>query len=286
VLADAEQLLRNTYGYDQLRATAQGRLKAERLLDATKSYARYLSSVPGYAELADMTGFSPEGVSKALEGMGRLEKEPSVANWTAESLFGEASGISNLFGVMLRIPQLAESLRELGGRGTENKHIADIAKAWVGGISIQQIASDYFRESDDQTKAITDACRAIYRNLVSSGTWGLSALTRLSGINFEQLSEGERHQLNLLPAMIYHGVRTEAAVLMRMNSVPRSVAERIGVELGKDLGANVATAGVQRARQFLRGFAASDWERVRPKDAHLSGAGYKAVWEILSGEHR
>ncbi len=34
--------------------------------------------------------------------------------------------------------------------------------------------------------------------------------------------------LNILPAIIYHGVRTEEAVLMRVNSVPRSIAEPMG----------------------------------------------------------
>jgi hypothetical protein len=181
---------------------------------------------------------------------------------------------------------LAESLRYLGGHGTENIHIAEITKAWVGGRSIQDIAREYFHGDQNQTKAITDACRAIYRNLVNAGTWGLSALSRLSGIDFESLSEVDRRRINTLPAMVYHGVRTEEAVLMRMNAVPRSVAERLGEEFRSRAGERFVESGVQQARSFLKGLDAADWGRVRPDGAHLSGRDYKRVWELLSGEGR
>jgi hypothetical protein len=80
--------------------------------------------------------------------------------------------------------------------------------------------------------------KAIYKNLANTGTWGLSALSKLpnSGIDLEKLSETERRRINTLPAMIYHGVKTEEAVLMRMNSAPRSVAERLGEELKASTG--------------------------------------------------
>lgn len=62
------------------------------------------------------------------------------------------------------------------------------------------------------------------------GTWGLSALSKMltSGVDFEKLSNDEKRTLNNLPAMIYHGVNTEPAVLMRINSVPRSIATNLG----------------------------------------------------------
>ena len=176
VLADTEQLLRNTYGYGLLRASADGKAKADKLLEATRNYARRLAANPGHAALADMTGFSPEGVGKALVGLRQLERELTPADWTPESLFGHSSGMAALFGVMLRVPQLAETLRAVGGTGTGNQHIAEITQAWVSGKSIQDIAKAYFQEDENETKAITNACRAIYRNLVLAGTWGLSVI--------------------------------------------------------------------------------------------------------------
>ena len=69
VLADSEQLLRQTYGYTSMRNDPGQRQKADALLDATRNYARKLAAMPpGTAELADSTGFSPEGVR---QGHGR-----------------------------------------------------------------------------------------------------------------------------------------------------------------------------------------------------------------------
>ena len=286
VLADTEQLLRNTYGYGILRASADGKAKADKLLEATKNYARRLADNPGYAELADMTGFSPEGVGRALSGLRQLERELTPADWTPESLFGQSSGMADLFGVMLRVPQLAETLRELGGKGEGNQHIAEITQAWVSGKSIQDIAMTYFQGEENETKAITNACRAIYRHLVHAGTWGLSALSRLSGINFASLSESERRRINAIPAMIYHGVQSEEAVLMRMNSVPRSVAEKLAEEFRTNSRIDADQVGTQEARQFLKNLDPSGWGRVRPEGAHLSGADYKSIWELLSGEQK
>src|SRR5262249_8542366 len=144
------------------------------------------------------------------------------------SLFGSSSTMADLFGVMLNVPQIAESLKEVGGIGLDNIHLSRITKDWVNGRSLTEIADAYFADDTNDTKKLTAACRAIYRSIVNSGTWGISALSRLSGMNFDNLPEADRRRINLLPAMIYHGVRTENAVLMRMNSVPRSASENIG----------------------------------------------------------
>lgn len=286
VIADTEQLLRNTYGYGVLRTTPSGRNKADKLLDATKKYAEKLAEHPERTALADMTGFSPEGVGRALAGLNTLERKLTTSDWTPESLFGQGSGMADLYGVMLRIPQLSESLKELGGQGYNHHHIADITRAWVGGLSIQDIARDYFSGGEDQTKAITNACKAIYRNLVNTGTWGLSALSRLSGIDFDSLSEAERRNINTIPAMIYHGVNTTEAVLMRMNFVPRSIAEKLGEDFRNKFESDHADLSIQQARSYLKQLDSVDWERIRPRDAHLSGAEYKSVWWLLSGEGR
>lgn len=84
--------------------------------------------------------------------------------------------------------------------------------------------------------------------------------------------------------MIYHGVRTEEAVLMRMNAAPRSVAERLGEKLRTSTGKTGGETSVNEAREFLRGLDASDWNNIRPETALLSGAGYQKIWGLLSGE--
>ncbi|HWQ95893.1 MAG TPA: hypothetical protein VN368_00830 [Candidatus Methylomirabilis sp.] len=283
VLADIEQLLRNTYGYGMLRSSRDGEEKARALLAATKNYARNLANISGQVMLADMTGFSPEGVGVALAGLNRLERKLTPADWTPDSLFGSGNGLTDLFGVMLKVPQLND-LTELGGKGTERRQIADITNAWVSGKSIQDIAQEFFKGKE--TIAITDACKAIYRNLVNNGTWGLSALSRMSGFDFNSLPESERRRINTLPAMIYHGVKTEEAVLMRMNSAPRSIAENLGREFKTNFNQEADKAGVREAREFLKRMNEGDWERIRPENSHLSGSDYRNIWELLSGAHR
>ena len=288
VLADSEQLLRQTYGYTSMRNDPAQRQKADALLDATRSYARKLADMPpGTAELADSTGFSPEGVRAAIRGIRGLETRLTPADWAPESLFGAGGKMADLFGVMLKVPQLNQDLAELAGPGFNRSRISEITSDWVNGKSIDAIAREYFRrekDDDEGTAALTDACRAIYRTIVNSGTWGVSALSRVSGIDFETLSETEKRRINTLPAMIYHGVRSEDAVLMRMNSAPRSAAEALG-SLYRELAVgDESRYSVGEARAFLKGLAVDDWHGVRPGGAPLSGAGYKRVWEILSGE--
>ena len=283
VLADTEQLLRNTFGYGLLRSKQSDRGKADKLLEATKNYAKKLSEHPERAALADMTGFSPEGIGRALAGMNNLERKLTLDDWKPDSLFGQQSGMADLYGIMLRIPQLKNNLEEITDRGLEKKQIAEITQAWVNGRSIEDIARDFFKGGENQTKAITAACKAIYKTLVNNGTWGISALSRLSGIDFESLSEHEKRQINIIPAMIYHGVNTEEGVLMRMNAVPRSIAEQVGEELRKSTDQKSTT--VHEARAFLKQMDQSVWNRIRPQNAYLSGTEYKRIWRILSGEN-
>ncbi len=288
VLADSEQLLRQTYGYTSMRNDPEQRQKADALLDATQKYARKLAGMrEGVAELADSTGFSPEGVQVAMSGIGHLESKLTMSDWAPESLFGSGGRMADLFGVMLRVPQLRKDLTELGGKGFDRSRISEITNDWVNGKRLEAIAREYFTHKNDDeagTGALTDACRAIYRTIVNSGTWGVSALSRVSGIDFDTLSEADKRRINALPAMIYHGVSSEDAVLMRMNSAPRSAAEALGSLYREVTGGDEGRYSVGQARRFLQKLGANDWDGVRPEGAALSGTGYKRVWEVLSGE--
>lgn len=285
VLSGTEQLLRNTLGYGWLESQPNQRQKAEKLLEVTKNYAKNLSEKPQYVSLADMTGFSPEGIGKALREVNSLENKLVAADWTPDSLFGEQSGMADLYGVMLRIPQLKSTLDEITSHGPEHRQIADITKAWVNGRSIEEIAQEYFTGEEELTKSLTKACKAIYKNLVNSGTWGMSALSRLSGIDFDQLTDAEKRRINMIPAMIYHGVRSEEGVLLRMNSVPRSIAEALG-SIMKESVSREQHHTVQDTRDFLKQSDSLAWEKAKPESSHLSGEEYKRIWQLLSGEDR
>ena len=286
VLRDSEQLLRNTFGYTVLRNDPAHRDKADALLAATHSYARHLAEMrQGVPELADSTGFSPEGVRSAMAEIHRLERRLTPSDWAPDSLFGDGGRFADIFGVMLKVPQLKRELEEIGGQGFDHSLLSNITRDWVNGKGLNEIARVYFRGdgNENDTTALTNACRAIYRAIVNSGTWGVSALSRMTGVDFDSLSETERRRINTLPAMIYHGVRTEDAVLMRMNSAPRSIAEALGSLYREISGDNDSRYSVDGARRFLRKLDSEDWNRARPTDAALSGSDYKRIWEILSG---
>ena len=285
VLADTEQLLRNTFGYGVLSNSPSDKNKAEALLEATKTYARSLANHPERTSLAVNTGFSPEGIGKAFAGLHNLERELTPHDWRPDGLFGDSSNIGDLYGVMLRIPQLAQSLENIGGDRIGSAQLAEITKAWVGGLTIKEIATKFFSEGGEETKAITAACKAIYRNLINSGAWGLSALSRLYGVSTDALTEADRRDMNLLPAMVYHGVRSEEAVLMRMNMVPRSISESLGKEYRRVSAAD-GKSNTREVRSFLEELDTATWERLRPSCSSLSGDGYRQVWRILSGDDR
>lgn len=281
VLSETEQLLRNTLGYGVLESDSQNKQKAQKLLDATRNYAKSLSDKTGFVALADMTGFSPEGIGKAMTEINQLEKKLTVNDWKPDSLFGEQSGMSDLFGVMLKVPQLQRNLEDITSQGSGHSQIANITKAWVSGKNIEEIAKEYFN-SDDNTSSITNACKAIYRTLVNNGAWGFSALSKL-GIDFDKISDEDKRNINLLPAMIYHGVKTEEAVLLRMNALPRSIAESFGEILKENISKD--NYSVQEARQFLKQADDVKWNKASQKYSNiLTGSEYRKIWNILSGE--
>ena len=286
VLGDSEQLLRNTFGYTVLRNDPTHRDKADALLAATHSYARQLAEMQdGVPELADSTGFSPEGVTSAMSEIRGLERKLTLSDWTPESLFGDGGRIAEIFGVMLKVPQLRRELEKIGGSGFDQTRLSDITRDWVNGRGLSDIAKAYFSGdgNENDTKALTDACRAIYRAIVNNGTWGVSALSRMTGVDFDSLPEAERRRINALPAMIYHGVRTEDAVLMRMNSAPRSIAESLGNLYREISDDDESRFSVDKARKFLLELSSEEWDHARPSDAALSGSDYQHIWEILSG---
>lgn len=285
VLAETESLLRSTFGYGTLQARADN-AKTTALLDATKQYAKSVAVHMENVVLSDATGFSPEGVRTALLSLDSLEKRLTEADWRPSSMFGAESSLPALIGVMMKIPEVRGPLKELGSHGIDKTRVADIASAWVNGESVESIAKKYFSGDEASpiplTNALTDACKGIYKALAYAGTWGISALSKMptSGIDFESLTAEQRRVINNLPAMLYHGVRTEEAVLMRMNSVPRSIAEAVG----KAFQESAASADPASAREYLRNMTEADWSAAKPASALMSGPDYRNVWSMLSGE--
>lgn len=289
-LAETEQSLRNTFGYGALQTSNQptDRKRAAALLEAAKSYARELDRHPENASLADATGFDPEGVRTALLEMDKLEQKLKPSDWQPESLFGNQvhSVLPQLVGVMMQIPQISKPLEEIRGDGIDRKHIASLAKDWVNGKTIKEIAIKYFATTNAATTDdISKACKGIYRALANAGTWGLAALSQMgtSGLDFITMTAEDRMAINNLPAMLYHGVNTEAAVLMRINAVPRSIAPKLGETFMASKQDSADIHNPRSVRNFLRTLSSDDWHKAIPSHSQMSGTDYRDVWQLLSG---
>lgn len=270
-----DRMLSNTFGYSELKK--MNPRQSEQLLQATKKYTVSIAKNMGNVARADMTGFSVESVKDAMREINQLEYKLTPSDWMPDSLFGSSeSKLPDLFSVMFKIEQLNFSPDEEQGR--RQSHMADIAQAWIEGKTIQDIAVSFFDGSGSDE--ISKVYKAIYGKLANGGTWGLSALSRISDIDFDTLSDEQKKQLNLMPAMLYHGVKSEESVLMRMNSVPRSFAEKLGNKFRQ----LVENRNIATARQFLKGLEDSDWNSVTSHSQYLSGRECKKVWQILSGE--
>ena len=140
-------------------------------------------------------GICSEGVMRALAELGKLPRKLTPTDWEPKSLFGPqgSSVLSRLVGVMMHVPEIKGTLEQILSEGLDQRHIAQVAQAWVTGASLEAIVRRFFSGPKDdprtETEAITVACRAIYRHLANAATWGLSALSKLgpSGLDYEKL---------------------------------------------------------------------------------------------------
>lgn len=274
-LNDMDQMLGNTFGYSELKTKQP--IWANKLLEATKKYTQSIAGNMGRVAQADITGFSVESIKKANKEIKNLELKLTSSDWMPNSLFGDSgSKLPDIFSVMFEVKQLEFS--HDGQQGQDHQKMANIAKDWIAGKTIAEIADSYYPNSD-KDKRISQVYSAIYKKLLNGGTWGLSALSQITGVDFDALSEAEKRQINLMPAMLYHGVSNEESVLMRLNSVPRSFADK----LGEQFKAQQGNRDISTAHNYLKSLQDEDWGTAT-NSPYLSGKDCKKVWQVLSGE--
>ena len=278
--AESEIALRQTYGYGKL-----GPAEQDLLLGAVRRYGRSLDERPGLSHLADVTGFSPETVEGAIgaipsAGIGPLD-------WNPQDMFSRGSGkISRLVGVMLgSIPEVGSLSGAMSGPRRDPEGIGALISDWVSGKSITAIAAAHFGGTGEAE--ITACVRALYQRVASSASWGLAGIQKI--YDFGRGGQGEggggRGSGNgpaaNLPAMVYHGVDTDEAVLMRINGVPRSVSKSIGAAYAREFKAdNIYAAESGRVLGWLSDLPGDRW---RPEGGSITGEECKEVWMRLSG---
>jgi replicative superfamily II helicase len=281
---ETERLLRNTLAFQSLQSDAvrdpRARQVADDLIARTRDYALHLRrDIAEASSLADATGFDPESIRPAIARLG--EAGLKNLDWSPGSLFreGDVARLATVIGIAMKLPQF-EGLTEYAGSGMTHERLAHLASAWVNGASLEKLSNEFF--SDEGEKALDTLCKAVYKTLATYGTWSLAGLGTLSAAGRE-LSEEQRRQLNLVPAFLYYGVNSEAAVALRMHGVPRGVTPI----LAKQFVQSTSDADFRRrphvARDFLESLNAADWQRAVPERGPATGEDYRAVWRQLSG---
>jgi len=269
-----EMELNRTYGYRILNQR-----KKEVLKNAVKQYVRKLSGKAHIINLADQTGFSPESIERTIYRIQKLGLKQS--DWYSSRLFNNETGtLRKLIGVMLSVPEVKKSLEvSIPGETITYSKLSHLIIDWVSGKEFTEIAREIWGSDDPTT--ISNCVKAVYQKVVNGATWGLAAFLNMptSGIDFSQLTEDEMRRLENIPAMVYYGVNTEEGIVMRINNVPRSIANKLG-EIYK-----TETGGIspKSAYEWLKTKPSSVWNESVPPNKNISGNDYKKIWEKLSG---
>ena len=276
-VADTEKILRATWGYRRLASSRPA--AAEQLIDASRQYAESLRGMgPGILSLVDGTGFSGETLMEILK---RKEQLPNTADgWSPSELFRAGTPtLAGLFEILIGVRELQLEVPA----GSQHRHLAEVLSMWVQGRPLGEIAAQHFqKEGVEPTDSITECCRQLFQRLAQAGAWGLGALQALAGIDTAGLPQEQAEAFRSVPAMVYYGVPTVNAVLMRALGVPRSIAVPLGDRFAAEHRAGEGPR-ISRARTWLKGLPADVWNACRPSQARLSGEDYRRVWRILNG---
>ena len=274
-----EITLRNTYGYLQLNDA-----KKTILLNAVTDYAAELDANRNNSLLSDLTGFSPETVKSTIKKIEFLEIEHN--DFDGSKLFsGSSETLTKLMGVMREdIPEIKKGLDEIS-TSTEitNSLLGNIVSDWVSGKDLSEISENYFGGSD--VDSMKKCVSTIYGKVSSYATWGLSAIQKISSeLNTEFVSDEDKKKSQNLSAMIYYGVNSDEAILMRMNNVPRNIADNMGkLYLGEHDPSTLYESRSTDVMDWLNKMNKEKWDSVIPASKKINGSEYKQIWKQISG---
>ena len=261
-----EMSLRNTYAYH--RISGEARLELVRAVD---EYGAQLDERREFSRLSDMTGFSPEtveGMAERVSSLGMAESD-----WSGSKLFSGSRLPELVKGMVDCMPELKvlsdiKASKKTVGHETVGGIIAD----WVSGKSIPDIARAHFGTTENP---IQECVSAIYGKISQHAAWGLFAMQQVG-------RAGDPRGASNLSAMVYYGVNTDEAVLMRRNSMPRSVSIAMGRAYAKEQ-PDLYGAKSSDVSGWLDDLSESRWGSAVREGAPISGSEYKQIWRNLAG---
>ncbi|TQE99923.1 MAG: DEAD/DEAH box helicase [Spiribacter salinus] len=269
---EIEQVLRNTYGFAKLRA--QKPRQANSLLAGIHAYAEYIREPNQPLKLVDSTGFSLQSIRGAMA----QSRESGITQdaWNRSTLFADGdTSLQSMMGVLLRIPELRENLKDILGKNkTNGDTLACILKEWVNGASIDSIARTYFMDGGDYVDAVTRCGRNLSSKLTQTTAWGLGALLAITG---SDMPEDRMNEVRNLPSQVFYGVNSDEAITLRLLGIPRMAATHMA-QSNPDLAAG-PVASVRSRLRDLSGNA----DQWRAAYGSTDGEVYRKAWRVLEG---
>ncbi|MYX45664.1 DEAD/DEAH box helicase [Streptomyces sp. SID89] len=275
---DIEELLRSSLVYHQTREN--DRALADQLISIARTFMAGLEGVDrGFLALADGTGFSLPSARFAFAQSNDHPEFRSDSFWDADNLFGpNIEPLRNVIEVIADIPELNLALTEDSPSPFNAGTVANIARDWVNGKTLQEIGDKWFRSPKNNTKLkrLQEASHYVHSKLVSQVPWGMGALQKLTS----RTSDDRGAVTTQAGPMIFYGVPSSDAVTMRMGGVPRAAATALGAQWSAD-------GGPRQSFSELRGWIAErsvrDWSRALPAGSRLSGEECRMLWRALAG---
>lgn len=249
----------------------RGQAFADQLIRLANEYVQQLKQkkgLEGYVSIADGTGFSSPSVDHIWKGW---RGKTRSSDWQTDRIFPPSVRDGDTLAEVIRtlgaIPEIRLGTHE---SGTFNPvRVARITSMWVNGVSLSDIARNEYKGD------ILECTKHVYSAITNLVPWGMQAIQRVS---FSGDSTVDWADMDLIPAMVLHGVKTREAIALRMLNVPRFVAEKMantvrseGVSLG-----NLDQWVVETDNRI--------WQDSLPADAKITGTECKRLWEVIEGK--
>ena len=226
------------------------------------------SRLRGFAKVADGTGFSSPSVDLIFASW---KDRVSPKEWSPRTLFhvdGTPDDIlSEAMETLGKVPEIRLGSDEPGI--FDAVRIARITTAWVNGASLFEIAKLEFKND------LLECTRHIYSTISSLVPWGLRAIQKVA---FSGRDDVEWEEMDMIPAMVLHGVRSKEAVALRMLNIPRFIAENMANHVRS------LNIPLNKVDEWLAETSPVDWSKFVPRSSTVTGPEFKLLWEIIDGQ--
>lgn len=263
-------LFKDSLGYYQFDAAEKGKfIEICRLI-----YIQLQERInPGTLSFADKTGFSIPSVLTIMDTENK--NNPAIASpesWEANNLFNYQNDY-----LTEKIKVIAK-LKETGLGTQSNRQefnpeaVAKTLISWVKGDQLFNVSAQHptFANNKDDDDRINEFVKYI-NSARFKASWGLGALEGIVNANNDELQDN-----SYIPSMVYYGVDSESALLMRMAGVPRRLAKSLSTIIN-----NNEKLTLSEIRNRINTLSEAEWNAIAPKNSGISGKDWQQLSAIL-----